>query len=127
MGAYHLHWSHGQATVLTTAAMLGECRFTLPNGSFSPFACAPWMGSIEDKTISGHLRELGGDFACLPFGIGREIRNPPQEWASTHSFTIIPGTFPYRLAKHALLGMTRSLALEYASHGVRVNAMGGAK
>lgn len=43
--------------------------------------------------------------------------------ASTHSFTIIPGTFPYPLAKHALLGMTRSLALEYASHGVRVNAL----
>jgi NAD(P)-dependent dehydrogenase (short-subunit alcohol dehydrogenase family) len=43
--------------------------------------------------------------------------------ASTHSFTIIPGTFPYPLAKHALLGMTRSLALEYAGHGVRVNAL----
>ncbi len=82
MGVHHLHWSHGQATVLTTAAMLAECRFTLPSGSFSPFARAPWMRSIEDKTISGHLRELGGDFACLPFGIGRDIRNPPQDWAS---------------------------------------------
>jgi NAD(P)-dependent dehydrogenase (short-subunit alcohol dehydrogenase family) len=43
--------------------------------------------------------------------------------ASTHAFTIIPHTFPYPLAKHALLGMTRSLGLEYASKGVRVNAM----
>lgn len=43
--------------------------------------------------------------------------------ASTHAFTIIPRTFPYPLAKHALLGMTRSLGLEYAGRGVRVNAL----
>lgn len=80
MGEYHLHWSHGEATVLTTAAMLAECRFALPSGDFSPFARAPWMGNIDNPEIPGHLRELGGDFACLPFGIGREVRNPPDNW-----------------------------------------------
>jgi NAD(P)-dependent dehydrogenase (short-subunit alcohol dehydrogenase family) len=43
--------------------------------------------------------------------------------ASTHAFTIIPHTFPYPLAKHALLGMTKSLGIEYAGKGVRVNAL----
>lgn len=43
--------------------------------------------------------------------------------ASTHSFKIIPGTFPYPVAKHALVGLTRSLAIEYAANGVRVNAI----
>lgn len=43
--------------------------------------------------------------------------------ASTHAFTIIPHTFPYPLAKHALLGMTKSLGIEYASKNVRVNAL----
>lgn len=43
--------------------------------------------------------------------------------ASTHAFTIIPHTFPYPLAKHALLGMTKSLGLEYAAKNIRVNAL----
>lgn len=43
--------------------------------------------------------------------------------ASTHAFTIIPHTFPYPVAKHALLGMTKALGLEYAAQGVRVNAL----
>lgn len=43
--------------------------------------------------------------------------------ASTHAFTIIQHTFPYPLAKHALLGMTKSLGLEYAARNIRVNAL----
>jgi NAD(P)-dependent dehydrogenase (short-subunit alcohol dehydrogenase family) len=43
--------------------------------------------------------------------------------ASVHSHRIIPGSFPYPVAKHGLIGLTRSLAIEYASRGVRVNSI----
>jgi NAD(P)-dependent dehydrogenase (short-subunit alcohol dehydrogenase family) len=43
--------------------------------------------------------------------------------ASTHAFLIVPGCFPYPVAKHALIGLTRSLAVEYAARGVRINAI----
>lgn len=43
--------------------------------------------------------------------------------ASCHSFRIIPHTFPYPVAKHALLGLVRALGIEYAARGVRVNAI----
>ena len=43
--------------------------------------------------------------------------------ASCHAFRIIPHTFPYPVAKHALLGLTRSLGIEYAARGIRVNAI----
>ena len=43
--------------------------------------------------------------------------------ASTHSYLIVPGCFPYPVAKHALIGLTRALAAEYAARGVRINAI----
>ncbi len=43
--------------------------------------------------------------------------------ASVHSFHIIPGCFPYPVAKHGLIGLTRALAAEYSARGVRVNAI----
>lgn len=43
--------------------------------------------------------------------------------ASVHSFKIIPNCFPYPVAKHALVGLTRALGIEYASNGVRVNGI----
>lgn len=43
--------------------------------------------------------------------------------ASVHSSHIIPGCFPYPVAKHGLLGLTRALGIEYAPKGVRVNAI----
>jgi len=43
--------------------------------------------------------------------------------ASVHAVQIIPHCFPYPVAKHGLLGLTRALAIEYAARGVRVNAI----
>ncbi|MEO6102182.1 MAG: SDR family oxidoreductase [Pseudoxanthomonas sp.] len=43
--------------------------------------------------------------------------------ASVHGHRIIRGAFPYPVAKHALIGMTRSLGIEYAARGIRVNSI----
>lgn len=43
--------------------------------------------------------------------------------ASVHASQIIPNCFPYPVAKHAVLGLTRALAIEYANRGIRVNAI----
>ena len=43
--------------------------------------------------------------------------------ASLHATLTTRGMFPYAAAKSGLVGMTRSLALEVAEHGVRVNAV----
>ncbi|MDU6078742.1 MAG: SDR family oxidoreductase [Pantoea sp.] len=43
--------------------------------------------------------------------------------ASVHGHKIIPGAFPYPVAKHGLIGLTRSLGVEYASQGIRINSI----
>lgn len=43
--------------------------------------------------------------------------------ASSHGFKIIPHTFPYPVAKHGLIGLTRAIGVEYAAEGIRVNAI----
>ena len=43
--------------------------------------------------------------------------------ASVHGHKIIAGCFPYPVAKHGLIGLTRSLGIEYAARGIRVNSI----
>jgi NAD(P)-dependent dehydrogenase (short-subunit alcohol dehydrogenase family) len=43
--------------------------------------------------------------------------------SSMHGFVTLKGFFPYAAAKAGLLGLTRSMALDYGEHGVRVNAV----
>jgi NAD(P)-dependent dehydrogenase (short-subunit alcohol dehydrogenase family) len=43
--------------------------------------------------------------------------------SSIHAVVTRPGFFPYAAAKSGLVGLTRSLALDYGPHGVRVNCV----
>jgi NAD(P)-dependent dehydrogenase (short-subunit alcohol dehydrogenase family) len=43
--------------------------------------------------------------------------------SSLHGFVTLEGFFPYAAAKHGLVGLTQSLALDYGSYGIRVNVV----
>jgi NAD(P)-dependent dehydrogenase (short-subunit alcohol dehydrogenase family) len=67
---------------------------------------AAWLGA---KHVLPHMLEAG--------------RGSIVNVSSLHGFVTLEGFFPYAAAKSGLLGLTRSLALDYGSRGVRVNCV----
>ena len=43
--------------------------------------------------------------------------------SSVHGFQIIPNCFPYPVAKHGVIGLTRALAVDYAAKGIKINCI----
>tara|TARA_R110000737_G_scaffold331641_1_gene348035 strand:- start:177 stop:956 length:780 start_codon:yes stop_codon:yes gene_type:complete len=84
------------------------------------------LGTSQEEWRRAFAINLEGAWSCsravLPGMIERRS-GAIVNIASTHAFTIIPKTFPYPVVKHALLGLTKSLAIEYAAQGVQVNAI----
>jgi len=112
------------AAVQRANAEIGEINALINNAGMNVFSTP--LEATEEQWNRNFDVNVKGAWNCskavLPGMIasgGGAILNI----ASTHSFTIIPHTFPYPVAKHALLGLTKALALEYAGQGVRVNAL----
>jgi NAD(P)-dependent dehydrogenase (short-subunit alcohol dehydrogenase family) len=70
--------------------------------------------------------DLKGAWLCakhvLP-GMAQRGRGAIVNIASIHASLTIAGMFPYAAAKSGLVGLSRSLALDYAPKGIRVNVV----
>ena len=64
--------------------MLWDCEFLLPSGRrFAPLARAPWADDPAiDASLPAHMRHLGGEFVCVPFGIGGRPAGLLPDWQS---------------------------------------------
>ena len=86
--------------------------------------------AIEDTSDEDWNRviavNLTGIFLCMRAQV-RHMRPRGQgviiNTASAASLVGAPGTTPYTASKHGILGLTRTVALELATTGVRVNAV----
>ena len=70
--------------------------------------------------------DLKGAWLCAKYVLPRmkaRVSGSIVNVASIHASLTMAGMFPYAAAKSGLVGLTRSLALDYGPHGIRVNVV----
>ena len=77
-----------------------------------------------DRVVNVDLR---GTFMCTQRAIKHMIEAGHEgsiiNITSVHTLQCMPGAAPYDAAKWAVVGMSKSLAVEFASKGIRINAL----
>lgn len=76
-----------------------------------------------DKTVGVDLK---GVWNCMKFEIGQMLKQGEGAIVNTSSqggITGFPGQAAYIACKHGVIGLTRTASIDYASKGIRINAV----
>ena len=113
-----------QAMAAAGAARFGPINVLINNAGMDVFAeplamtAAQWQRCLA-VDLEGALHCSRAVLPGMLAGGGGSIVNI----ASVHGHRIIPNAFPYPVAKHALIGLTKALGIQYAARNVRVNSI----
>jgi NAD(P)-dependent dehydrogenase (short-subunit alcohol dehydrogenase family) len=111
--AARLAGSHGRVDVLVNNA---GTEYPTPLADDAPESMARWA-ALLDNNVTGMARLTR---ALLPqLGPGASVINQSSIWGHTG----VADFSAYSASKHAVIGLTRSLAFELAPRGIRVNAV----
>jgi NAD(P)-dependent dehydrogenase (short-subunit alcohol dehydrogenase family) len=89
-----------------------------------------FVKAFEDLTSDDWDRVIGvdlrGTFLCIRACIHQFLKQGSGSVvnvATVHTMACLPGAAPYDAAKWGMVGLTKSLAVEYASRGIRFNCL----
>jgi len=114
-------WDQVQATArdIGTVDILVNCAGIVPGGSIA--ACPPEMfRRTFEVNVAGAYYVMKAWIDGMAEKSGGSIINIASVLSSVSA---VPDRFAYGMSKAALIGMTKSVAADYLSHGVRCNAI----
>lgn len=100
-----------------------DAAFNNAGLQFPPAETADASGEHFDRVIAVNLR---GMWSCMKYELQhmrRQGAGAIVNCSSVCGLIGIPGRADYHASKHGVIGMTRTAALEYAAHGIRINAV----
>ena len=116
-----------QKMVAFTADTFGrlDCAYNNAGLMSDDVETAELESSEFDRVMNINLRSM---FLCMKYELRQMLRQQGGGYSIVNCSSIggligLPGRVAYHASKHAVLGMTKCAALEYASRGIRINAV----
>ena len=115
-----------EAAIAQTVARYGKLHILHNNAGGSTLQDGPVTEAPEEEFWRAIKLDLYGTFLCSKIGIPQIVKaggGSVINMASNVALMALPGRDCYTAAKGGVASLTRSMAVEYAPHKIRVNAI----